>query len=187
MMNPELIKQRFTSIGYSCRSQLPSEWTGSYELPSEILKYYESIGPDCEAVETHAEPIGVPSLSRLADNQIGYRTHPKTAERFSEWPDEWIVVADADADPFIYCEGKILFANHGRGEWTPFQMFDSIYELIGSIAAIGVVTHEAVEMVDDAFNILPTHFNNLTTELNEVVGVMKTNLLLDSLGWKNAG
>ena len=66
-------------------------------------------------------------------------------------------------------------------------MFDSIYELIGSIAAIGVVTHEAVEMVDDAFNILPTHFNNLTTELNEVVGVMKTNLLLDSLGWKNAG
>ena len=165
-MNPKLAKERLMNLGCGVRPQMPNEWTGEFELPNQLLEFYQLVGPDNATIEAAlGEPIFLPSLRRLDSHQTGYRSHPETGERFNDWPNEWIVVADANIDPFIYCRGEILFAEHGTGGWSPYPIFANIYEMAYALGNNWIGRSErrlrATRLFDDESNILP-HRNIVT-------------------------
>ncbi|MBO0753752.1 MAG: hypothetical protein J2P53_16660, partial [Bradyrhizobiaceae bacterium] len=50
----------------------------------------------------YGNPSFMPSLGGLWHHQAGYRDHPDTRERFPEWEDDWLEIADQGADPFVF-------------------------------------------------------------------------------------
>ena len=69
---------------------------------------------DC-TLESAGNPFFLPSWPASGSAQAGYRWHGISGERLSGWQDDWLVVADQGADPFILetGSGRILFDLHG--------------------------------------------------------------------------
>jgi hypothetical protein len=132
-MNAETAKSLLSQHG-TCRPQPAGDWTGDFPLPSELLAFYHDIGPEDISIDTGANPIFFPSLAKLADHQIGYRSNGLTGERIEDWNPEWIVVADEGADPYIFHRGRILFAYHGEGEWNFREKFPDLVSMTCSLA-----------------------------------------------------
>ena len=99
-----------------------------------------------------------------------------------------LVVADAAVDPFIYSNGKILFAEHGTGKWAPCTLFDNIYDMAWALATIGLVVQNAgTELTDDDFNIKPRYRDRAVSELSKSLDSTIARLTISSLGWDDAG
>src|SRR6185369_11940709 len=126
-------------------AQPMSDWRGEFPLPSEVAEYFTELGPVDVWIRAYGNPYFLPSLSQLWTFQAGYRYHPETHERFTEWDDDWLVVADEGGDAFIFSRASsaILHAYHGEGVWEPTEMFDGLVEMVTTFAIIGDIVVSA--------------------------------------------
>lgn len=169
------------------RPQSFEEWTGPFELPQEILVYYQSLGPVDVTIEGYGNPYFLPSLARLWMFQGGYRYEVSSGESFPEWNPDWLVVADEGGDAFIFSLSSkhILFACHGEGTWSPHPLFDNLAEMVFCLSVLGsIATQNRAQLTDADSLIHPQHIDNARSQIaSEVGSVEKADSILNSMGW----
>ncbi|WP_182871483.1 hypothetical protein [Stieleria mannarensis] len=169
-MDASLTRKLLSQHG-KCEQQDASAWSGDFALPEPILTYYRDVGPNDITIEGYGNPTFIPSLSRLWQHQMGYRYHPTTLEVFPEWNTDWIVVADMGGDPYIYHDGRVLYAMHGTGQWKPESLFPDLITMCAAFAVIGtVVTDAGLDLTDDQSYIRPKHYGRARDLLADTLG-----------------
>jgi hypothetical protein len=168
-------------------SQSAELWQGDFPLPEAVANYYFDLGASDVSIESYGNPIFLPSLSRLWEHQIGYRYHGLTGERIEDWDDDWLVIADEGADPFIYSRssGTILYAFHGQGEWQPSELFSDLPAMVTSFAILGEIVVSAGNDFTDEDSYINERFiiaakEELSCVLNSEV---KAEVVLETFGW----
>ena len=94
------------------------------------------------------------------------------AERLRDWDDDWLVVGDEGANPFIFSRpgGTILHALHGEGVWEPKPMCESLVEMVTTLAIIGdIVASVGGALTDDDSMIHPYHRKAAKTRIGEFI------------------
>jgi hypothetical protein len=135
-------------------------WRGEIPLPTPLAAFYAQIGPWGETIHANVGPVGIdipgvnvsfPPLHRLWSLQAGYRWQGNSGERLLDWPDNWLVIADQHADPFIFDSnsGQVLFAFHGAGCWEASVLTQDLATFLAALAAIGTVYLDAGDDLDD--------------------------------------
>ncbi|WP_226938728.1 hypothetical protein [Pseudomonas aeruginosa] len=113
------IRQRLLALGEPC-ARTRRRLAGRYRPARELERFYREVGPlDCTLGE-----CGNPFFCRpwpALQRQAGYRWHGISGEACRGWQDDWLVVADQGADPFILetGSGRILFDAAWRRGWDP--------------------------------------------------------------------
>lgn len=90
--------------------------------------------------EEYPEQIHLYGAVELLDNQNGYSYNPVKKEKITEWPDHFVVIADAGADPFCMDasavsdgDAPVYWAEHGVGEWN-FELYaESFLDFLESL------------------------------------------------------
>ncbi len=179
-------------------SQPATDWRGDFALPAPLEVYYREIGPLGDfindkvghsgvSIPTVGNPFDLPPLARLWDLQAGYRWHGVTKQRLEDWDDDWLVIADQGADPFIFHRqtGEILFAQHGGGAWNPSAIFTDVVTMTACLATVGSVHNEAEDDLwteDESVN--PRFRAILETKLTAILGSgSAATALADLLEW----
>ena len=113
------IRDQFLRFG-DLRPQGAGEWRGPFPLPPALAEFYAEVGPLGPVVYEHVGPVGVTipgtALGRAAGQlwvrQAGYRWDGNSGERLTDWPEDWLVIADQHADPLILemSTGRVLYA-----------------------------------------------------------------------------
>jgi hypothetical protein len=169
------------------RLQPPSDWLGEFPLPVLVAEYFAELGPVDVWIRGYGNPYFLPSLSGLWHYQAGYRYHPDTRERFPDWDDDWLVIGDQGADPFIFSRTSavILHAYHGEGFWEPAEMFACLEEMATTFAIIGDIVESAGPMLtDDASKIFPRYQEDARTRIGRHLhSTERADALLQRLGW----
>lgn len=106
-------------------------------------------------------------------------------QRVPAWQDNWLVIADANADPFILDTqtGKILFAMHGTGSWDPYELAPDLPTLVAALAAIGTVFEDAGEdLRNEDWELKPQHRAAAIDRVTAILGtVQDAELLFEAL------
>jgi hypothetical protein len=164
-----------------------NDWQGPFALPEEVLEYYRELGPCDLALEHIASTFFLPSLARLWEHQAGYRYHPDTKEVFPDWDDDWLVIADEGADPFIYVRssGQILHDTHGGGSWNPEFFCQNLETMVTSMAILSELVLAAGESLEFEENgICKTWYDKAVARLTELLGnEIDAKGMLGALGW----
>lgn len=175
------LRDQFSRFG-ELRPQPRDQWKGEIPLPDVLADFYERIGPWGATHHQSVGPVGITlsetnisflPLHRLWDLQAGYRWDASDGKRVPQWQDNWLVIADQNADPFILDTetGRILYAMHGTGAWDPYEVAPDLYTLAAALAAVGVVFLEADEdLRDDDWAVKPEHRLRAVRELAAVLG-----------------
>ena len=168
-------------------SQSAESWLGDFPLPEAVADYYADLGALDVEIDAYGNPIFLPSLARLWAYQIGYRFHGLTGERIVDWDEDWLVVADAGGDPFIFSRrtGGILHAFHGEGEWRPTELFADLPAMATSFAVLGEIVRSAGDdFTDDDCLIEERFVAAAKAELSRVLNSeAQAETVLDALGW----
>jgi hypothetical protein len=168
-------------------SQSAELWQGDFPLPDTVANYYVDLGASDVSIENYGNPIFLPSLARLWEHQIGYRYDGLTGERIEDWDDDWLVVADEGADPFIYSRssGKILHTFHGQGEWQPSELFSGLPAMVTSFAILGeIVVSAGDDFTDENSYIYERFIIVAKEELSRVLNSeVEAEAVLDTFGW----
>ncbi len=132
-------------------------------------------------------PVASSQDNQVYVRQAGYRWHGISGERLSGWQDDWLVVADQGADPFILetGSGRILFDLHGGRGWDPAPCFDDLWQMAASLACFGEVWSGAGEdiLLDDC-SVAPRYRQQLVDELQPILGSrQRAEDLADEFGW----
>jgi hypothetical protein len=169
------------------RAQSLGEWQGDFSLPEEVAEYFAEFGPVNITIEGYGNPYFLPSLSRLWAHQTGYRIDGITHERILDWDDDWLVIADEGADPFIFSRSRavILHAYHGEGVWEPQEMFVNLPEMVTTFAIIGdIVVTAGSSLTDHDSMILHSYRDEARERIAAVTGSYdRADILVSSLGW----
>jgi len=169
------------------RAQPSSDWLGEFPLPKQVAAYFAELGPVDVWIQGYGNPYFLPSLSGLWRHQAGYRYHPDTRERFSDWDDDWLVIADEGADPFIFSRASavILHAYHGQGIWEPVEMFCCLEEMATTFAIMGDIVESAGRaFTDDASMIFPRYLQDARTRIGRHLhSTERADAVLQRLGW----
>lgn len=181
MISIPTIRQQFSLFG-ELRSQPRGAWAGEVPLPEALADFYEQIGPWGETYHENVGPVGItlsetqisfPPLHRLWTLQAGYRWDASNGQRVADWQEQWLVIADQNADPFILDmnNGRILFALHGAGAWNADELAPDLITFVASAAAIGVVFHQADDdLRDDDWVIKPEYRDAAIAAVAKVLG-----------------
>ncbi|MCR8714760.1 hypothetical protein [Stenotrophomonas indicatrix] len=151
--------------------QYADAWQGPFPLPSALATFYARVGPFGETINAAKGPRGItipgvevwiPPLHRLWAYQAGYRWNGIDGEPISDWPAQWLVIADRGADPLILDihDGRVLFAQHAAGHWDAGGFAADVPTLMAALAAAGSVYLDAEEDLysdDDDGGIRPVH------------------------------
>lgn len=177
----EHIRAQFARFG-ELRPQPREHWKGDIPLPPVLANFYEQVGPWGATYHQNVGPVGITlsetnvtfaPLHKLWDRQAGYRWDASNGQRVPEWQDNWLVIADQNADPFILDTrtGKILYAMHGTGRWDADELVPDLPMLAAALAAVGLVCLEADEdLRNDDWEIKPAHRARALRELAAVLG-----------------
>ena len=169
------------------RPQPRSDWQGEFPLPHPVAEYFAELGPVDVWIRGYGNPYFLPSLSGLWSFQAGYRYHPDTHARFSDWDDDWLVVADEGGDPFIFSRAShaVLHAYHGAGVWEPIVLFGDLAEMVTTFAVIGDIVVSAGRLfTDDASVILPHHHDDARKRVAaRLHSIERADAVLQRLGW----
>lgn len=167
--------------------QSPDLWLGDFPLPEDVARYYAEFGAFDANIAAYGNSFFLPRLERLWEYQTGYRFDGRTNERVKDWDDDWLVVADQGADPFIYSRrtGKILYAYHGAGEWNPSELFADLPAMVTSLVILGGIIVEAGEDFTDEDCYINGRFINLGKErLSRLLNSdVEAEVILDTFGW----
>ena len=172
--------------GVVLRPQPVSDWMGEYPLPLAIADYYRELGPVDVWLESYGNPYSLPSLARLWQHQVGYRTHGISGERLTEWDDDWLVIADQGGDPFIFSRStdRILHAYHGEGVWEPSKIFESLAEMATSLAILGEIVAAAGRELTDEDSIIRQRFrDDARARILAFAGASRADEIIARLGW----
>lgn len=168
-------------------SQSAGLWQGDFPLAEAVANYYADLGASDVNIENYGNPIFLPSLARLWEHQIGYRFDGLTKARLEDWDDDWLVIADRGADPFIYSRGsgKILFDYHGQGEWDPGELFSDLPAMVTSLAILGETVVDAGEDFTDEDSYINERYINAAKK--KLIRVLNTEVeaetILAAFGW----
>lgn len=166
--------------------QSAQDWNGDFPLPPVVAEFYEHVGPWGEVLHVHhgqtglvldaRPPVTIPPLRRLWEFQKGFRWNANSRDRLERWKDEWLLVAVAEADPFILDipSGRILFAHHGSGGWYPQPFAPDLETAFGSLATIAN-TKSRLEQLDafideGTLEIFPAATEEVVTDLATYLG-----------------
>jgi hypothetical protein len=166
--------------------QPASDWGGRGDLPNSVAGFYQQVGPVNITIPGYGNPYFLPSLNQLWEHQMGYSYLPD-GEPITDWPSDWLVVADEGGDPFIHAgpSGQILHDLHGQGVWEPEFLFDDIYQMAGCLALIGTVVVDAGEdLTDEESFITPGYLARARDRLTWHLGSLERAAhVLGQLGW----
>ncbi|MGW9064067.1 hypothetical protein ACWGPO_08230 [Achromobacter animicus] len=177
----ESLRAQFARFG-ELRPQPRDAWQGDIALPQVLADFYEQVGPWGATYHQNVGPVGItlsetnisfPPLYKLWERQAGYRWDASNGERVAEWQDNWLVIADQNADPFILDtgNGEILYAMHGTGAWDAAVVAPDLPTFAAAVAAVGVVCLEADEdLRNDDWEIRPEHRARALQALTIVLG-----------------
>lgn len=183
------------------RPQPASDWQGPMPLPATLADFYAQVGPWGEtyhapvgptgvSLDIGGNPVDIPPLHKLWQRQAGYRWNAVSGERIADWSEQWLVVADQGADPFILdvASGEVWFAFHGAGAWQPRPLAASLESAFGGLATIA---NAMAELGDDAFDetdaLLPTARAAVAAALASYLGgAAQASHFLDALEWYQA-
>ncbi|WP_343737712.1 hypothetical protein [Achromobacter sp.] len=177
----ESLRAQFARFG-ELRPQPRDAWQGDIALPQVLADFYEQVGPWGATYHQNVGPVGItlsetnisfPPLYKLWERQAGYRWDASNGERVAEWQDNWLVIADQNADPFILDtgNGEILYAMHGTGAWDAAVVAPDLPTFAAALAAVGVVCLEADEdLRNDDWEIRPEHRARALQALTIVLG-----------------
>jgi hypothetical protein len=185
MVNTVSLRQMLRLHG-TLRAQPASDWLGSIALPGQLGRFYWEIGPDRITINSYGNPYFLPSLAELWQFQAGYRWNSITGEQITDWDSNWIVVADQAGDPFIFSEsGKILFAQHGEGDWNARELFTDVYSMAACLAILGSISITAGPDFTDAESYVRRQYMEVAEEeLALILGPgQQARSLLAELGW----
>ena len=184
-MNYEHLRKLLAPWG-ALKPQPASDWTGDFSLPQVVAAFYENVGPWGKIVHAHHGQTGlridarlrvdIPPLSRLWDFQAGFRWDGNTRERVKDWKDEWLLVAYAEADPFILdiSTGQVLFAFHGAGGWYPKVFAPDLVTAFGALATIANTKARLGEteafIDEESFEVLPAATQEVEDDLAAFLG-----------------
>jgi len=177
------LRDRFAAFG-PLQAQDENDWQGPFPLPPVVARFYAQVGPlgrEINAKVGHAGitipglEVWIPPLQRLWSHQAGYRWHGISGEPIEDWPSNWLVIADLGADPFILDmdDGRILFAQHGRGHWDAGVFLDDLRTLMAALAAAGAVYLQAGDDLyndDDEGGIRAEHQETAVQAVAQVLG-----------------
>ncbi len=156
MATAELARELLSRHG-ACVPQDVSGWDGPFDLPDPLRRFYADVGPHNIDVVGYGNSTTLPSLAHLWERQAGYRWDGLTNEPIDDWHDNWLVVADEGADPYIYDigAGRVLFAQHGAGEWDAGEIYQDLNTMAACIATLGCVIIDSDDFVDENCDINP--------------------------------
>lgn len=169
-------------------SQAADLWQGDFPLPDVVAGYYREFGAFNVQIDGYGDSFFLPSLTRLWEQQIGYRFDGLTKERLEDWDDDWLVIADQGADPFIYSRGsgKILFDYHGQGEWDPGELFSDLPAMVTSLAILGETVLAAGEDFTDENSYINERYIKAAKE--KLIRALNTKFeaetILATFGWR---
>ena len=178
------------------RPQTADLWQGEVPLPAVLARFYAQIGPWGETLHANVGPVGIsvpfvnvtfPPLHRLWSLQAGYRWDGNRGQRLTDWPEQWLVIAEQNADPFIIDShsGQVLFAFHGAGHWAPTVLACDLDTFLAAVAAIGSV-YLAVEddLEDEDGELRPEHRTTALAALAAVLGSSRAATdFFETLAW----
>jgi hypothetical protein len=114
-----------------------------WKLPENYLLFLKNYSPLKVFIDSrkYFQGLHLYGASDLIKRQEGYSFNPVTNKTIDEWPENFVVVADAGADP--YCidinqikenDAPIYTSIHGNGEWK-FELYaDSFLTFLKEIA-----------------------------------------------------
>ncbi len=155
------------------RPQTADDWQGEYPLPPAVATYYAELGPDDVSIRGYGNGYYLPGLANLWTYQTGYRTHGHTGERIPDWQEDWLVVGDEGADPFIFSRerGTVLPAYHGEGHWQPQELFHDLAEMVTTLAILGeIVTLAGKSLTDKDCLLQARYLEEARARLTPVAG-----------------
>lgn len=177
----------FHSFRADLRRQPVSDWTGPFDLPSELVAMYLDLGPIDVEIPSVGNPVYVPKLARLWSYQEGYRWHGLTKEPLTEWQHDLLVVADLAGDPVVLSmqDQGVSVGQHGLGHWAFEPLSASLLPAITGLGVVGeyVANVGWAELVDDNDTILPEHVDTARSRIAARAGDDVACRLLAWLDW----
>ena len=92
--------------------------------------------------QQHFQGLRLYGAAGLVKAQHGYAWNPVSGEAIADWPEQYLVIADAGADP--YCldlgavadgDAPVYHAEHGMGAWCFERHADSFIDFLNEIAS----------------------------------------------------
>ena len=110
----------------------------SLRLSENYLDFLSKASPlNVEVKLKEYGSIDLYGAHELLDAQNGYSFNPVTNEKIDDWPENFIVIASCEADPFcIDCtrdNSPVFYAAHGMGEWNFDEAFSSLIEFLKAL------------------------------------------------------
>ena len=114
-----------------------------WKLPGNYLLFLKNYSPlnVCIDNKKYFQGLQLYGASDLIKKQEGYSFNPETNQIIDEWPKNFVVIADAGADP--YCididkikenDAPVYSSIHGTGKWE-FELYaDSVLTFLKEIA-----------------------------------------------------
>ena len=176
----EIIRKSFPEV--QLLPQEASDWQGPFMLPEEVMEYYREFGPSDVAMEHMGSTVFMPSLSRLWEHQGGYRYNLNTKEVFPDWDDDWLVIADEGADPFIYVRssGQIFHDWHGGGSWDPKFFCENLETVVTVLATSCDIVHSAGGIYAELDDWYPRAVSRFSELLGNEIDAKE---MMGKLGW----
>ena len=179
-----IVERRYSA---SFGAQEPELWRGPFPLHPDLVHYFQLLGPRDASLAGVGNPFFLSGLAGLWDYQEGYRFHGQQALR--DWKDDWLVIADTGADPFIFSRatGRIFCDYHGRGRWQPRELFPNVQLMATSLLICGEQLESAwLEM--NADGEFPSKYRDKALDglRSLLASPTDAEAVLDSLGWAKA-
>lgn len=169
-----------------CEPQIISDWSGTFNLPDALQGFYADVGPKDVCIEGYGNPTTIPALKNLWEFQAGYRWNGLTNKPIEDWPSDWLVVASEGGDPYIFDmkTNRILFAQHGTGEWDAGEIYSDINTMAACIAVLGCVILESNNFEDEDCNINPECRKDAIERLTKILGdPTEAESVVETAGW----
>ncbi|MCC7645420.1 MULTISPECIES: SMI1/KNR4 family protein [unclassified Janthinobacterium] len=120
--------------GIAQRWTLPEHYRRFLACHSPLRVYIDS--------PLYFQGLSLYGAAELVKAQHGYAWNPVSQETIAGWPDQYLVIADAGADPYCLDLGNIAdgdapvyHAEHGMGAWRFERHADSFIDFLNEIAA----------------------------------------------------
>ncbi len=127
------------------------DWNGPFALHPDVVEFYTAVGPLNVLLPAYGDPCFLPRLADLWSYQAGYRWNGLTGKLIVDWPDQWLVIADQGADPFIFSRetGVVYHDRHGGGKWEPKPIFPTLEAMVTCLLVIASVVPKSERDLTD--------------------------------------